>query len=226
MEGRLKVNPQKAALSRLLLIATMLLNVAAFLLSCGGKTTPQEDAIEKRDSMPVLVTHGVSKLISDSGVVRYKIIAEEWRVFDKTQPPRQEFKRGVILQRFDEKFKVNLFITADTAFCYDNNLWELRGRVFIKNYETATVFRTEELFWNMGEHRFYNHRYMYIRTPDREIEGDSFSANESLTKFEVFKSRGFMPRPHERTSTPGAAPVDSVSIQQAQNQGLTKALTQ
>lgn len=194
----------------------MLFGIAAFFPSCESKTTPQDEAISVRDSMPVLVSHGVSKLISDSGVVRYKVIAEEWRVFDRTKPPRQEFPRGVILERFDNKFKVNLFITADTAYCYDNNLWELRGRVFIKNYETATVFRTEELFWNMNEHTFYNHQYMYIRTPDREIEGNSFTANEQLTKYVVLKSRGFMPRPHEKASTPGAAPVDSLTMQQAQ----------
>lgn len=200
-----------------------LFSAIALLASCGKEATPKSEKIEKRDSMPVLVTHGVSKLISDSGVVRYKIISEEWRVYDKTNPPRQEFMQGVILERFDAKFKVNLFVTADTAICYNNNLWELRGRVFVKNYETATTFRTEELFWNMSEHRFYNKRYMYIRTPDREIESDSFSANEQLTKYDVRQSRGFMPRPHEKSSTPGAAPVDSNA--QRQLQGTSTTLT-
>lgn len=194
----------------------MLLSIVALVASCGKEATPQSEKVENRDSLPVLVSHGVSKLISDSGVVRYKVIAEEWRVYDKTNPPRQEFMQGLILERFDTKFKVDLYVTADTAICYNNNLWELRGRVFVKNYATATTFRTEELFWNMAEHRFYNNKYMYVRTPDREIEGDSFSANEQLTKYDVRQSRGFMPRPHEKSSTPGVAPTDSTALRQSQ----------
>lgn len=198
--------------------------LTAVLMSCGKEAVPSAAAIQNRDSLPILVTDGVSKLISDSGVIRYKVISEEWKVYDKTQPPRQEFMKGVILERFDEKFKVNLFVTCDTAYCYNNNLWELRGRVFVKNYETKTVFRTEELFWNMGEHRFYSNKYMYIKMPDRELEGNSFFANEQLTKYDIRQSRGFMPKPKESTTTPGAAPTDSAAARQAGRQPVAPAM--
>ena len=81
---------------------------------------------------------GISKLISDSGVVRYKIMTEEWRVFDRTHPPRNEFLKGVFLQRYDAKFNVDLYITADTAYWYDQKLWELRGRVRVRNLQDGT----------------------------------------------------------------------------------------
>ena len=115
-----------------------------------------------RDSAAVMTTYGVSKMISDSGVMRYKIVAEEWRVFDKTQPPRQEFPKGIFLQRYDEHFNPDLFITADTAFCYNQNLWELRGRVYVRNKATGTTFRTEKLFWDMQRHSIYSDKYMHI----------------------------------------------------------------
>ena len=54
------------------------------LAGCGSEAPPMGDAMPQRDSMPVMTTFGVSKLISDSGVMRYKMVAEEWRVFDKT----------------------------------------------------------------------------------------------------------------------------------------------
>lgn len=80
-----------------------------------------------------MTTLGVSKLISDSGVIRYKVIAERWDIYDQTKPPRQEFPHGIFLQQFDEKFHVSLYLTADTAYCYNQTLWKLRGRVFARN---------------------------------------------------------------------------------------------
>lgn len=49
--------------------------------------------VVNRDSLPVMTTRGVSKLITDSGVVRYKIIAEEWRVYDRTTHLVGNFRR-------------------------------------------------------------------------------------------------------------------------------------
>ncbi len=117
--------------------------------ACGTEAPPMGAAIEERDSIPVMSVQGVSKLISDSGVVRYKIVAEEWLVYDRTKPPRQYFPKGIFLMRLDEKFSVDLFISADTAYCYDQNLWELRGRVRINNKAEGTKFSTDELFWDM-----------------------------------------------------------------------------
>ena len=45
---------------------------------------------------------------------------------------------GIFMEKFDEHFKVAMFLTADTAYWYDQNLWELRGRVEIRK-ENGTV---------------------------------------------------------------------------------------
>lgn len=175
---------------------------ATFLLAlvagaCGNEAPPMGEAVKTRDSLPVMTTYGVSKLISDSGIIRYKIIAEEWRVFDRTQPPRQEFPKGLFLARFDEKFRTNLYITADTAFWYDQNLWEMRGNVFIKNLENETTFSTEELFWDMTRHKVYSNKYIHIVEPDQELEGNWFESDEKMNVYHVRKTKGYMPVPQE-----------------------------
>lgn len=171
------------------------------MAACSSEAPPQAPAIAQRDSMPVMMTRGVSKLISDSGVIRYKVIAEEWAVYDKTNPPRQEFLGGVFLERFDEQRNVDMYITADTAFWYDQNLWELRGRVRIDNKAEATTFTTEKLYWDMGRREFYSDCYMHIVKPTEELEGNWFRSNESMTQYEVRQSRGFMPVPHGASAT-------------------------
>ena len=48
------------------------------LSSCGGKQKAMGEAITERDSLPVMTTLGVTTLISDSGVTRYRVNTEEW----------------------------------------------------------------------------------------------------------------------------------------------------
>ena len=57
------------------------------------------DAITCRDSVPVMVTRDVSTYISDSGVVRYKIITDEWKVYDRLDPSRWTFEQGIYLEK-------------------------------------------------------------------------------------------------------------------------------
>ncbi len=199
-------------LRRLFLLTVIGLFASAALTSCGSEAPPMGKAVENRDSVPVMTTYGVSKLISDSGVVKYKIVSEEWRVFDKTNPPRQEFLKGIFLEQYNETFQPVLHITADTAYCYDQNLWELRGRVFVKNKENGTVFRTEELFWDMGKHSIYSNKYMRITTPDRDVEGNRFVSNEQMTKYHIWQGRGSMPVPEE-----SAAQSDTTAQRSAPN---------
>ena len=131
-----------------LLASALLWGALSALWGCSSDAPPTAAAIHQRDSLPVMTTLGVSKLISDSGVIRYKVIAERWDIYDQTKPPRQEFPHGIFLQQFDEKFHVSLYLTADTAYCYNQTLWKLRGRVFARNAKGAT-FSSEELYWDM-----------------------------------------------------------------------------
>lgn len=183
------------------IVCTSLLAGALFGGGCSNDSPPEGAAITERDSLPVMVTYGCSKMISDSGVMRYKIIAEEWQVFDRTTPQRQTFPKGIFLERFDDQFKVDLHITADTAYWYDQRLWELRGRVFINNMAEQTTFSTEVLFWDMQLHEFYSDEHMCVTTPTQKLEGDHFRSNEAMTRYSVHDSRGYMPMPQDKDTT-------------------------
>ena len=189
-----------------------LLGLFALSLSfsaCDNGAPPSGSAVRNRDSLPVMVTYGVSKLISDSGVVRYKIISEEWLVFDRTHPPRQEFRKGVLLQRYDDRLKVDLYITADTAYWYNQSLWELRGRVRVRNLSDRVTYTSEQLYWDNEKHEFYSHVPMHIVTPDRDLRGDRFRSDEHLTRYEVKRTRGFIPMPSSFANSPASADTES-----------------
>ena len=170
--------------------------MAGLLLACSDGQPPSANAIRQRDSASVMTTYGVSKLISDSGLIRNKVVAEEWRIYDRTNPPRHSFPKGLLLERFDQKFHIEMYVTADTAYWYNQNLWELRGRVKVWNMD-GTIFNSELLYWDMRTHEFYSNVYSHLKTPDKEVEGTSFRSDEQMRHYIINNSRAVFPIPSE-----------------------------
>ena len=186
---------------------TVSLIAGHMLCSCSSGKPPVAPAVEMRDSCSVMTTYGVSKLISDSGVIRYKIVAEEWNVHDRTNPPKQTFPKGLVMEKFNEKFHVEMYITADTAYWYNQNLWELRGRVCVWN-DQGTIFNSELLYWDMNRHEMYSNMFMTIRKPDEYLQGYNFRSNEQMTRYTVTNANAETPFSDSGSST---SPTDSVT---------------
>lgn len=162
--------------------------------SCSGEMEHVAEAVSDRDSLPFLHSTGINTLISDSGVIRYRMVVEEWDIYNGQpgEPSTWKFMKGLLMERFDEKFHVDLFVQSDTAYLHKQYLWELRGRVVVRNVN-GDVFHTEELFWDLDKHEMYNHQYIRIVTPERELEGTEFRSNEQMTRYSVFNSAGVFP---------------------------------
>lgn len=179
--------------------------------ACTTDNKPNAPAVSENDSFPFMQSWGVSTLISDSGVIRYKIVAEEWNIYNSTNPPKWTFVKGLFLEKFDSTFHIDWFVQCDTAYCYNQNLWELRGRVFIRNME-GTEFSSEELFWDMDRHEMYSNLFMTIRTPEKLLQGYNFRSNEQMTCYHIQNSNAEMPFGGDSSSE---LPQDSTSIQRS-----------
>ena len=162
------------------------------LCGCEGEQEHLAGSINEADSVAFMRSRGISTLISDSGVIRYKLVAEEWDIYTNTQPATWKFYKGLLMERFDESFHIDLYVQADTAYLHRQRTWELRGRVVIRNIE-GTLFRTEELFWDMNEHQMWSTKFMRIQTPERELQGTDFRSNEQMTDYYVSNSAGAFP---------------------------------
>lgn len=161
--------------------------------SCSNSEEHVAEAVNEKDSLPFMHAIGVSTLISDSGVIRYHLVAEEWDIFNHPERPSTwRFYKGMLMERFDTAFHVDMYVQADTAYLHNQRLWELRGRVRIRNVENTRFF-TEELFWDMDRHEMWNHQYMRIVTPDRTLHGTNFRSNETMTRYAVTNSVGDFP---------------------------------
>ena len=161
--------------------------------SCSG--TKKNSAVSNicRDSLPSMTTIGVSSLISDSGVIRYKIISEEWMVFDKTNPPKWAFEKGIFLEKFDNEMRVDAKIKADTAYYYDKQkLWDLRGHVSIRN-QKGEKFDTEQLYWNQSTEKVYSDKFIHIEQEEKIITGYGFNSNQQFTDYVIRNTAGIFP---------------------------------
>lgn len=147
-------------------------------------------AVDKKDSLPDMKTTGVTTLISDSGTIRYKIITEEWLIYNQRNPPFWAFEKGIYLEKFDSVFHVDASIKADTAYYYEpKKLWELRGNVHIQNQQ-GDKFDTELLFWDQTKEKIYSDKYIRIEQIDKILTGYGFESNQQLTAYQIFNNTG------------------------------------
>ena len=160
------------------------------VVSCSEAQEHTAGAINPEDSVSMMTSYGVNTLISDSGVIKYKIVTERWDVNTVRRPSRWTFEKGIFLEQFDEKFHVEGYINADTAWYYDQQkLWELRGRVHIRNVN-GLIFDSEELFWDGIRHEFYSNKFSKVVTPERTMQGTRFRSDEHMMHYEVTNSVG------------------------------------
>ncbi len=197
-------------------VAAILLGVVAMLFSCTESKEHTAPAIHDRDSVSVMTSYGVNTLISDSGVIKYKIVTERWDVNQIRVPSRWTFEKGIFMEQFDEKFHVQAYIQADTAWYYDTKkLWELRGRVRIKNVN-GMVFSGEELFWDGMLHELYSNKFSRLVTPERTLQGTYFRSDERMTHYTVSNSAGSFVKSDMDNSQPAQAqtgtPADTAAV--------------
>ena len=148
------------------------------------------DAIVERDSLPVMQTGGMTTLVSDSGIIRYKVDADEWLIFDKKNPTYWAFEKGVYVEKFDSLFQIEANIKADTAYYYDKEkLWKLVSNVSIQNIK-GEKFDTDLLYWNEKTGKVYSDAYVRIEQPDRIITGYGFDSNQQMTIYTIRNIQG------------------------------------
>lgn|SRR5574344_1016208 len=197
--------------------------VTAVMLLCFSSCNEEKEhiapAIHDRDSVAWMVTYGVNTLISDSGIIRYRVVTERWEMNKNTNPTKWSFLKGVFLEKFDEKFHIEAYIQADTAWYYDTKkLWELRGRVSLRN-NNGLVFHSEELFWNQNTHQMYSNKFSRVVTPERQLQGTTFVSDEQMTHYRVTNSKGAIPMGDMASPNAPMQTADTTNLQPANNNG-------
>lgn len=181
------------------------------------------------ERMPTMTTTNISTLISDSGVIQYKIVAPEWKVYDNADTPYWIFPKGLYLEKYDPYFQVIATVAADSArYMKQQRLWRLMGNVEMTK-KPKDLFQSQELFWDQRTNRIYSDSFIHIETATHVLEGMGFVSNDKLTDYRVVRPQGIFPVNRDNIeggpgggrpmppAGPGSssAPSDSVTVQEA-----------
>ena len=168
----------------------LLLHMAA--TSCRNDA-PVAIGDKEAEGVPTMTTRDVETLISDSGVVRYRITTPVWYVFDEVKEPLWRFPDGLKLEKYNLLFQLEATVRADSAIYFkQEELWRLDGNVDISN-TAGEKFLTEQLFWDQRRHKLYSDSFIHIERTDRVLEGYGFDSNDQLTRYTIRNVSGIFP---------------------------------
>lgn len=199
-----------------LFIGLVLFIVSCVIASCTEEREHTAPAIHDRDSVPVMTTYGVNTLISDSGVIKYRIVTEQWDINqNKDNSSRWTFNKGILLTQFDLKKHVVGYIQCDSAVYSDRDRrWQLHGRVRILTAQGLS-FYSNELYWDERNHEMWSYTYSHLKTPDKELEGNWFHSDEQMTNYEIRQTKGwgiFSDKDMMSPAAPPFAPMDTTHV--------------
>ena len=160
------------------------------LAGCQNQVEHTAPAIRPQDSVAMMTSYGVNTLVSDSGVMKYRIVTERWEVNTSKNPSLWIFDKGLLLEQFDEKFHINSYIQCDTAYYYDQQkIWKLYGGVSILTKD-GLRFNSEQLTWDQNKHELSSNVFSKLVTPERTLQGSHFWSDEKMTRYYVSNSKG------------------------------------
>ena len=168
-------------------------SVVSLVVSGCNDDKPVGTAAIDAGTTPTMTTRDVETLISDSGVVRYRITAPIWYVFDDVDDPYWRFPDGLELEKYNDLFQQDATVRADSARYFKNKqLWRLDGGVSISNM-AGEKFLTEQLFWDQRMHKLYSDSFIHIERQDRVLEGYGFDSDERLSRYTIRRVSGIFP---------------------------------
>jgi len=138
-------------------------------------------------------SRGVMTLVSDSGVTRYRIVAESWQKYDAADPPYQEFKEGIYLEQFAEDLSVKASLKADYAYYNERDeRWRLDGNVVAVNRE-GERFETPQLLWDQQTELIRTDSVITITKKSSVITGVGMVSNQDMSEYTILNPTGYFP---------------------------------
>lgn len=184
---------EKMASMRILPMMVAAAVVCSAATSCEGEKKAVVEGHNDPETTPTMLTRDIETMISDSGIMRYRITSPVWYVYEEARRPYWRFPKGIRLEKFNDIFQRDATVRADSAFYYvDTKIWELDGNVRVSNM-TGEKFATNQLFWDQNSEKVYSDSFIHIERPDRVLEGYGFISNDRLTSYSIKRVSGIFP---------------------------------
>lgn len=156
--------------------------LAGIFFSCENDLENVKLVTATNDSPDQIVTN-VHSLYSDSGVVRFEIIATRMESF--SQPEQKTiFKNGFQVNFFKSRDSIEATLTADYAEQMESsNSFFARSKVIFTNFDKNQTLKTEELYWDQATKRIRTDKAFEIIGEKSYISGYGMDANETFSNY-------------------------------------------
>ena len=201
---------RSAASLHVLPILTALIIAAAVVSACDDEKKNVVGNVLNPETTPTIVTRDIETLISDSGIIRYRITTPIWEMYEEAEEPFWRFPQHLHLEQFNDMGVKDAFIDCDSAYFFRiTQVWRLDGHITISNL-AGDKFRTSQIFWDQRDRIVRSDSFIQIERPDRIIEGYGFRSNDRLTDYTLYRVAGIFPVEGLRTDGADApAPTGS-----------------
>jgi LPS export ABC transporter protein LptC len=139
-------------------------------------------------------------------------------MYDEVKEPYWKFPDGLNLVKFDNFFRAEATVDADSATYFKNKqVWRLDGNVNISNVMNEK-FLTQQLFWDQRSRKLYSDSFIHIERTDRVLEGYGFESNEQMTRYTIKRVSGIFPASEfrgkgQRADTDSIGEAEGASVQ-------------
>ncbi|MBE2217150.1 MAG: LPS export ABC transporter periplasmic protein LptC [Ignavibacteria bacterium] len=172
------------------LLAALIAVVLFGMQACSSdKLEPPKTDIVNPDSIPSQESYGTTVTFSDSGKVKAILIAGRIRVYSK-------FNYTLV----DSGAKVDFYKEG----IYSSTLTGRRGKIYdatkdVEVYDSVklvstdgSVLTTNKLLWINKTQRIKSDEFVHIKTPNEDIQGYGFEADQNLKNYVIYKVSGEM----------------------------------
>ena len=172
-----------------------------FMAACSKERVETKSLNVNIDSLYTARMIKLNTLISDSGLIRYRMTAPVLLIYERSERNEWVFPKGLLLRPYDTISGSKVFIKADSAIrSTANEEWELIGNVQVQGPQGQRL-HTHRLFWQRDQRRLFSHDTTYFFTEGRELRGSSFEATDDLSWYQILNNKGVIEYDEEATTT-------------------------
>ena len=157
----------------------------ASLVSCENDLE-QVQTITVVDETPDEVVNDMHTLYSDSGIVKFEIIATRMEKYNEKN--LTIFKDGFQVNFFKGKDVIEAHLEAEYGeMRMDEKLMIARNNVIFTNYIENQTLKTEELFWMQNAKRVTTKKQFEVTSKDYYARGIGLDSDETFSDYEMHK---------------------------------------
>jgi len=162
----------------------------AFLIITCTPNNPEEiKALTDSQEFPHVYFKELNAFATDSGRLKYRLIAQEIFQYENAEEPTIDFPQGLHYYIYENE-EIETQIKCKFAIYFQKTeIWELRKEVEISN-ASGSVINTELLYWDTNNNRIYSDEFVTITTQNEVLTGYGFETDEQISVYSINNASG------------------------------------